>query len=266
MTRVLHITDLHVVPPPARVSGRLDTGRLLVDAIDRLLAAMPRFAPLDAVLVTGDIADDGRPESYVFVRSQLERLGLPILVLPGNHDRREPLRKMFGDLACMPAHGPIDWCVDLGGLRVIGLDTAVEGADGGALAPRSIAHLSTALAGAGDRPVLVALHHPPFETGIRFMDEIGLREPGALASALAGATPRTRLVCGHVHAAITGSVGGVTAVVAPSLCSAIALDLRGDAPQGYMLGPRGYMIHDWRGGGFCSTAQWIVDEDGPHPF
>jgi len=268
MSRILQLSDLHVVAPPARASGRLDTARLLTNAIDHLIERLPMLGPLDAVLVTGDVSDDGSLVSYQIVREQLERLSVPILMLPGNHDAREPMREAFADLPCMPARGPIDWVVDLGGLRIIGLDTLQEGRSGGALAADSLDFLAASLAGAGDRPVLVALHHPPIETGIRFMDAIALREPGPLASVLAAAAggARIRMVCGHVHAAITGVLGQTTVCIAPSVCSAFALDLRADAPVGFMTAPTGYMIHDWRNGAFCSTAQSILRLDGPHPF
>ena len=42
-------------------------------------------------------------------RTQLERLGLPIFVVPGNHDSREPFREAFSSLSGMPKDGFIDW-------------------------------------------------------------------------------------------------------------------------------------------------------------
>src|SRR5690606_7959522 len=118
-----HLSDLHVVAPPRLVSGRLDTARLLETALDRILADLPGLAPVDVALVTGDISDDGTPESYAIARRELDRLGLPLLMLPGNHDRREPLRAAFAHTLVMPETGQIDWMVDIGGLRIVGLDT-----------------------------------------------------------------------------------------------------------------------------------------------
>ena len=59
------------------------------------LAALPR--PVDAVLVTGDVADHGRPAEYQAAR---ELLGgpAPVLICPGNHDRRASFRRvLLGD-------------------------------------------------------------------------------------------------------------------------------------------------------------------------
>ena len=105
MARVLQLSDLHVCAPGGRVAGRLDTPAILRAAIDRLLARLDAISPVDAVLVSGDLSDDGTAESYDFVREQLDRLGLPLLVLPGNHDARDALRAAFADLPGMPGAG-----------------------------------------------------------------------------------------------------------------------------------------------------------------
>ena len=81
MARFLQLTDLHVVAEGARASGVLDTRALLEAAIDRLIAMRAAMDPLDALLVSGDISDDGSAESYAFARAQLDRLGLPMFVL-----------------------------------------------------------------------------------------------------------------------------------------------------------------------------------------
>ena len=59
MARFLQLSDLHVVPEGARASGVLDTRSLLTSAIDQLSGMQSALDPLDAVLVSGDISDDG---------------------------------------------------------------------------------------------------------------------------------------------------------------------------------------------------------------
>ena len=49
-------------------------------------------APLDAILVTGDIADHGRPSEYAEARAILSA-PCPVLFLPGNHDERDAFRR-----------------------------------------------------------------------------------------------------------------------------------------------------------------------------
>ena len=265
MARFLQLTDLHVVAPGILASGVLDTRTILTKAIDRLLTLLPSFRPLDAVLVTGDISDDGSPGSYTHARAELERLGLPLLVIPGNHDAREALRSEFAGLDEMPATGLIDWTTTVAGTQVIGLDTLVEGQGGGRLRPESLALLESALAASDGQPVIVALHHPPFSTGIKFMDAIGLENSDELASTVSGAAGEILFAAGHVHGVHHGRLGRHRVATAPSLCSAFALDLREKAPVGFMSGPTGCAVIDTSPNGIW-TAVPLDPADGPFRF
>lgn len=265
MARLLQLTDLHMVAPGTLVSGVLDTPALLADAIDRLLARLDAFGPLDAVLVTGDISDDGSAASYAAARALLERIGLPLLAVPGNHDRREAFRKAFADLPTTPQSGPIDWVADVAGTRIVGLDTLVEGQGGGRLAAESLERLSDALATSDGRPAVLALHHPPLRTGIRFMDAIGLANATELAERIAHYNGSLRIVAGHVHGVFHGRLGGHPVATAPSVCSAFALDVRESARAGFMTGPTGCAVLD-TGPDDIWIAVPLEHGDGPFDF
>ena len=265
MARFLQLSDLHVVPIGRRASVVLDTCHLLEQAIDQLLDMRPALGPLDAVLVSGDISDDGSAGSYDIARAQLERLNLQVLVVPGNHDAREPFRQAFADLAPLPATGLIDWVVQVGDTHVVGLDTLIEGQGGGRLRDESLTVLKDALSAAGTGPVLVMLHHPPIRTGIQFMDAIGLENAAALEAALADTQACVTLVAGHVHAVHHGRLGRFPVITAPSICSAFALDRRADAVVGFLTHPRGCAVIDTGPEGIWSAVP-LDPSDGPFPF
>ncbi len=263
MPRILHITDTHLVAPPALVSHVLDTADLLRRSVAAIEAALPRIGPVDALLVTGDLSDDGSSESYTLFRAMVEPLGLPVLAIPGNHDLREPMRAAFGDLGLFAQTGRLDWVRDVDGLRIVGIDTLVEGSGGGAVDAATLGFLEDALA--TDGPVLLAMHHPPFVSGIRFMDDIGLADIEALTGVLGRSAMDIRIVCGHLHLAATGSVGGIPAIVGPSTCSTFRLDFRPDAPIGFFAGGGGFLVHDWNDD-FRTMHVPVVMGDGPFPF
>lgn len=265
MARLLHLSDLHVVAPGERASAVLDTPAILRGAIDRVLDRFDRIGPVDAVLVTGDVSDDGSAESYAVARAELERLDRPLLVVPGNHDAREPMRRAFTDLPDMPEEGPIDWVVDVGDTRVIGLDTLLEGRGGGRLRDESLARLASAVAGDAERSIVVALHHPPITTGIGFMDRIALENPEALRDALASRSAPVRIVAGHVHGVFHALLGAHPVSTAPSVCSAFALDRRAEAPVGFHRGPTGYAVLDTGAAGTWTVVP-LESADGPFPF
>ena len=265
MARFLQLTDFHVVKEGARASGVLDTRIILRTAIDRLIAMRAALDPLDAVLVTGDISDDGSPDSYALARAELDRLGLPLLVVPGNHDAREPMRAAFADIAEMPTAGLMDWVTTVGDTLVIGLDTLVEGQGGGRLRDESMDLLGDALANAGTGPVVVALHHPPIKTGIRFMDVIGLENAAALHAVLEDLPKAVTLLAGHVHGVHHGQIKHHRVATAPAICSAFALDRRTDAQVGFFTGPVGCAVIDTGRSGLWSAVP-LDPADGPFSF
>jgi 3',5'-cyclic AMP phosphodiesterase CpdA len=266
MPRILQISDPHMVVPPAKVSGLLDTAALIEDAIDRILAEWDMIGPVDAVLATGDISDDGNAASYDLFRHQMRRLPAPGFVIPGNHDRREAMRSAFADAPYMPTSGKLNWVQDIAGLRMIGLDTLIEGSGGGEIDPDTADFLDRALQTAADRPVLIALHHPPFASGIRFMDDIGLSGGARLETILRATSQPVLVLCGHVHNTIIASVGEKTAISSAALCSTFPTDFRADAPAGFTTRPGGYMIHVVEAGGFRSTAISLAKGEGPFAF
>ena len=97
--------------------GRADTVARLTAAVDAVRKLPDRP---DAVLVTGDIADNAAAEEYATARELLERIGVPVYVLPGNHDDGAALRAAF-DLPG-EASAPVQYAVDLGPLRLVVAD------------------------------------------------------------------------------------------------------------------------------------------------
>jgi 3',5'-cyclic AMP phosphodiesterase CpdA len=265
MARLLQLSDLHVVAPGTLCSGVLDTGAILKASVDVLLERKPALCPLDGVLLTGDISDDGSPESYDLAFRELARLDLPVYAVPGNHDHRDSLRQALSARSWMPTNGPINWVVDLPDTRLIGLDTLVEGQGAGRLQPETLDFLTQALTTAGARAVVVALHHPPLFTGIRFMDAIGLQNLPDLAQAIPPECAPALFVAGHVHGVYMGRFGAHRVATAPSICSAFALDRRADARVGFFVSPTGYAILD-TGPQESWTAQVLATSDGPFAF
>ncbi|WP_340109798.1 phosphodiesterase [Pikeienuella sp. HZG-20] len=265
MTRIIQISDMHIVAPPALVGGQVDTRERLERALERIRELIPLIGPVDLILATGDLVDLGRDEDYRAYRAIFDAIEAPFAAIPGNHDRREALRAAFADNPLTPAAGPIDWVLDLKDFRVIGLDTLVEGQAGGALGADSLEFLRAALDDAADRPALVALHHPPFLTGVGFMDRIGLANAEEFGRILEGRRAETRVICGHVHRHITGSAGGWPALTAPSTAHAIAVDYRPEAKVGFMVETGGFLIHEWIGA-FRTTHVSVDPGRGPYSF
>lgn len=263
MTTVLHLTDTHIVPKTELVSGRLDTAASLSRLVARLTSCLDQIGPIDAMLISGDLSDDRSAQSYEHFKHVMAPLEIPLHVIPGNHDAREPMRTAFSDR--LPQDGPLNWDVPLGDIRMIGLDTLVEGHRHGLLIPETLAYLKGRLHRAGGAPILLALHHPPFQSGIRFMDAIGLRNKDKFIETISGYSGEIRIICGHIHTMIVTSVAGNVAISGPAPASTFAFDRRQEAKVGFMTQEDGCLLHRWDEG-FQTIRIGPAAGAGPYPF
>lgn len=263
---VAQLTDLHVVAPGRLAYGVVDTGDCLAAAVRRVLTLDPRP---DLLVLTGDLTYDGAPAEYSHLRDLLQPLPMPWRVIPGNHDRREVLRATL-PTTCCPAGAVVDrlcWCEDHGPLRIIALDSLIEGESHGALDAAQLAWLDARLVEAPHRPTLVLVHHPPLPSGIAHMDRIGLHDPAPLGVVLARHRQVERLLCGHVHRTILWRWAGTLVSVAPSTAHQVALDLRPDGAAAFTLEPPALHLHLWRTDvGLVTHEMPVADPGVNHPF
>ena len=255
---VAQLTDTHVTARGRLASGRVDTAAHLRRAVARLNALAP-----DAVIHSGDLADRGAPEEYDAAADILADLRAPLFAVPGNHDRRAPLRR-FGF-----ADAPGDFCAGeawVGPLRLIGLDSSVPGAPHGELGAAQRDWLAARLAERPEAPTLAFVHHPPFATGIAHMDAMNLADGDALLDLLARHPQVLHLACGHVHRAVSTVARGVAASVGPSPAHAIALDLDPAAAAGFRLEPPMLRLFRFAGGALASHLAFVDEAPGPFPF
>ena len=246
---VAQITDTHITS-----SGKLALRRLppkggvvdTVSGLERAVAALVCLRPLpDITVVTGDLVDAGGPEEYAYFRGLLGPLRMPVFVIPGNHDAREPMREAFNRDGYLPGEGFLNYVIDEYQLRIVGLDTLVPGEAGGELCSDRLKWIDDTLAAAPDRPTLVLMHHPPFRTGIAPMDHMGLGGGADFAEIIRHHPRVERICCGHVHRAIECRFAGTIAGTAPSTAHQVTLDLRPDEPLTFAFEPPGYQLHYW---------------------
>ncbi len=263
---IAQITDLHVRPrglPACRVS---ETNMMTERALDVLVALRPRP---DVVLITGDLTECGLIEEYELLKHLLRRLDIPAYMIPGNHDRRENLQRVF---AGHPGIGKdpdfVQMVIDDYPVRLIGLDTAVPGKGEGALCTRRLEFLQQALARTPQKPTVIFMHHPPFECGLLHMDRIRLIEGAARLAEIVAAHPNVeRILCGHHHRAIEARFAGTIASIAPAATHQVMLDLREDHEGALVFEPPAYQLHRWRPAtGVVTHTAYVERFPGPFPF
>ncbi|WP_110692216.1 phosphodiesterase [Salinicola halophyticus] len=198
--RLVQISDCHLLADPKGASRKGFPLRQLHAVVERARALRP-----DVLLVTGDIAQDETSVAYRHASEAFAALECPWFWIPGNHDQPELMAE------CQPFHEE----VDLGEWRVLLLDSRVSGQPGGELGQRQLQRLASQLE-ADDRPVLVALHHPPLDVGSVWMDAIGLKDRDALWQTLSPYPQVKALICGHIHQAFAAWQGMVAVYGCPA--------------------------------------------------
>lgn len=256
---IAQLTDLHVVARGQKLSSVLDTIAMARDAVTHVNELAPRP---DLVLATGDLVDNGEPAEYEMLRELLDELRAPYYVIPGNHDRRAALLESFQGHLEADANGFVQYVIDGYPARLVALDTLNEGEEDGLLCDERLAWLDQTLSEEPDQPTLIFMHHPPFETGVWWMDAAGLAGSGKLRDLVERHTQIQRIICGHVHRPIQMLIGRALVSVAPSTAYQVHLDLTPESPPRIILEPPACTLHVWNGEAFVSHTSYVK---WPHP-
>lgn len=267
MTVVAQLSDVHVRPKGLLYQNLVDSNAMLVSAVEAVNRLRP--AP-DAVLITGDLTDDGSPEAYAMLKAILGRLEPRYLLMPGNHDDRRHLREAFPDQPWPSASGdgPLNFAFDIGAVHFLALDTTVPGFHHGELDRSTLAWLGHELGSNKGRRCVVAMHHPPFSTGIPYLDKYGLRDPAPFRDLISRHDNIDRIIAGHVHRTMQTRIGAVPVSTCPSTTTQIALRVHEDALPASYLEPAAFLLHRWAPdtGEGVTHLSYVGQFEGPFPF
>lgn len=262
---IAQITDMHVSKPGKLFGKHIDSRATFERCITRVLSLNPKP---DLVLLSGDLAKNGEPEEYDFIAEQLKRLTCPVLAVPGNHDVREEMLRKLPQCVTRQEGGHLSFVEDTFPLRVIGLDTIVPGKVHGEICERRISWLRNALAMGSEKPALIAMHHPPFTTGLVAMDNYGIKHGLEEFKAIVTehAENISAIVCGHAHRMIVANISGVPALLAPACSFPFTLDLGEKPSLNFVQEPPQFLVHTWsERAGLVSHAAFVDEFPGPFP-
>lgn len=216
---IAHLSDPH-----------LDARPLTLERLRQVIAAVRELPRLDAVVVTGDIADGGLATEYQAVMAEFGGLP-PTIVTTGNHCLKAAFEVNVG---------PRNSQLDIAGLRIVGLDTALDGRDEGLLDEATLAFAHQAI-GSAPGAVLLACHHPPVDIGHPIIDATKLSNGDVLAGLIASSPAVIGVLTGHVHTAHVVQFAGVPLIGAPGIVSTLRINeperlaADGSAPPGFAV-------------------------------
>jgi len=248
MIRLLQFTDTHLLADPA---GTVRGVRTQASLEACLAHARRRHLPADLIAVTGDLVQDD-PVAYGTLELLLDRLGAPVLLIPGNHDLPAELERRF-------AQPPFQ----VGGTRLAGRWAVVmlstwfaEAADGeGRLGAAELQRLAEALEANRDRHVLVCLHHQPIAMEGAGLDALGLGDADQFRAVIARHPQVRAVVWGHAHQSLDVFRDGTRWLCAPSTCMQFRPRDPGFVIDGRPPGYRVIELHD--DGGIATEVVWL---------
>lgn len=256
------MSDPHIVGRAETLLGGIDTTAFLRDAVTHVnqMATTP-----DLVLITGDLVNDGSPPQYEHLAELLAPLSTPVHLMPGNHDRTDHLTTAFPGLV-HDRQGRADGVIE-GPVRIVTLDSSRFPLAGGTLDDSQLVWLDHVLDRAPGAPTVVALHHPPFATGIKYMDAMGLAPEARTGLAeVIGRHPQVeRVLSGHLHRLIIRRFAGSLAMTCPSTAHALQLDLA-DGPPSWNNEPPALLVHHWNPEEGLVTHLEVIGDHRPVAF
>lgn len=245
---IAQITDVHLGFDPDDPNER---NRRRLDEVLRTLTAMNPQP--DLLLMTGDLADTGDDDvQYTRLREATGSLPFPVYPMIGNHDDRVAFRRTFPEF--VQSNGFVQYAIEDYPVRILALDTLVEIRHGGGFCEARAAWMRKCLDEQPKRPTLIALHHPPVETGLSWMSE----SPDApwmkrLEEVVSGHTNIVALVAGHLHRPMVTRFAGTILAVCAASAPQLALDLgtidqdRPDERPMILDDPPAFALHKWTG-------------------
>ena len=213
---ILQLSDLHLMADPDAVLKGVKTRDTFVEVLnlarERSLQGGNEF---DFVVLSGDLAHDEQLVTYEILREQLGDWLPRCRLIPGNHDDRASIRKVFPEL--VPADGEfITFSVESAGWRLIGLDSHLDGEVHGHVDPSQLDWLAAELSTHASQPTLVFVHHPPVLVQSPWLDAIGLVNSTDLMDVIRS-FKQVRVICtGHVHQESSTVLDDVQILTTPS--------------------------------------------------
>jgi len=260
--RIGQLSDTHFLEDGAEPEGGFayDTGAAF-HAVNAHIASQP---DLDLIVVTGDVADHGRPAQYRVAMEALEQLPVPVMVTPGNHDQDAAFRVGLGatKVSTPRVVHRQNWCfvfvdsnagvmVDDGTGHKVDPDYHDRLHRNGRLGSAESAWLRQVCAATDAEHVFVWVHHPPKARVTMDNDTSYDAEWAALLADL----PIIRGIgAGHTHSPDTTELEGRPIYVCPSFKNNFDLDAN-------TLLPPGWMSYGFEADGTVSHEVHLVDDE-----
>ena len=230
--KIIHMSDLHIADKGEPIWDT-DTKAHFDSAIEKIRQEQD----IDAIFITGDIADKGAVWSYKYVDQAMSKLGIPTYVCPGNHD-------WIPNMCEILKYCEIRKSVIIGEWRFLFLDSTVIDPDdvtknkARGYFKNSDRHYIESTLRACSGPTCILLHHSPIEPG-GWMNKKLLENRNEFKEFISDKEHVKLVLFGHIHYPMTEVHKGVLYSSAPSIGFAFDKDMPKyqimDKQEGYSI-------------------------------
>lgn len=203
--RIVQLTDLHVGQEGENTYG-VDVRQNFLQILDKAKAQRP-----DLLVISGDLCySDGNAVIYQWIKSHLDRTGLPYEIMSGNHDDPALLAQSFNREDLLKGQ-ELYFSRSYGARTVLFLDTTTY-----EVSATQLKWLKENLEGINGT-ALIFMHHPPLPSGVPFMDsKHGLRNMEAVQEAFFQHPHPVQVFTGHYHVEKIVQKQNLTVYITPS--------------------------------------------------
>ncbi len=240
---IAQITDLHVGRAINFPSGEVKLFDQLVKTVKHINNS---DHSIDLVAVTGDLVNHGHLDDYNKVKRELDKLKCPYIIVVGNHDQRQTLRQIFHEHNYLSGNGEfIQYTIEDKPVRIIALDTLEPGTHYGLICEKRLNWLDEKLQEQPGKPTLILMHHPPFETGMPYPDNLGMRGKKEFGALIARNNQIVAIASGHTHRDSVIGWKGTVVYITPSSAFSYSLEFNEVDDLDPLQEPPAYRIFRW---------------------
>lgn len=217
--RIILLSDLHIAEYGMPI---WDTDTTL--HFDRALQLISKIPSVDAIFISGDIADKGSIWSYEYVRQSLDRLKIHTYISPGNHDNIRIFKLYLKSEYCH-----CDSVFEINDWKFIFLNSVITNPEDdfsnmgrGNLSYQEIELLKSELSTPSN--IGIILHHPPIEPD-GWLNRKILENRVDFRNLIEQSNNVRCVLYGHTHYHSIETINNIQYICAPSLGFAFNKDL-----------------------------------------
>lgn len=203
--KIVHLSDLHITKDGTEIWG---TNTLY--HFQRAMQVIATINDIDAIIITGDLSNDGSNWSYSYIHHSLKQLGIPIFCCPGNHDNLENMKLVNSEFFHVS-----DYCINIDGYDLFIMNSTISGMSRGLLCKDSMSWLEKKISNSSN-PAIIAFHHPVVDPG-GWLNRKILDNKEEFVKLVSKYSQVKLVLYGHIHYYIKQIVNGIFFCAAPSI-------------------------------------------------